>query len=273
MLAPSSFKAAGGNGRTSPSHEMTSTREITSRFHFVDLAGSERLKRTGASNEQRVKEGISINGGLLSLSNVITALADPSKPFVPFRTSKLTRILKDSLGGDSHTVMIACASALEANLAETINTLKYASRAMKIANVVKQNNGTEVGWDDIDYLRGLVLNLRKRLADGRTVTEGGDNPQSNTEVRNEELVQIRQDLEAANDALRDMTLKNARLMADLDSVQQGADAKDKDPAFMEAVGPIIDEYEKIVEKAEEDLQRCRTDLVSEELSDQHPVWY
>ena len=73
---------------------------LTSKFHFVDLAGSERLKRTGATGE-RAREGISINCGLLALGNVISALGDKSKKVshVPYRDSKLTRLLQDSLGG------------------------------------------------------------------------------------------------------------------------------------------------------------------------------
>ncbi|MEE6493062.1 hypothetical protein FKM82_016715 [Ascaphus truei] len=74
---------------------------LTAKFHFVDLAGSERLKRTGATGE-RAREGISINCGLLALGNVISALGDQSKKIfhIPYRDSKLTRLLQDSLGGN-----------------------------------------------------------------------------------------------------------------------------------------------------------------------------
>uniref|UniRef100_A0A673LTY0 Chromosome-associated kinesin KIF4-like n=1 Tax=Sinocyclocheilus rhinocerous TaxID=307959 RepID=A0A673LTY0_9TELE len=80
--------------------------------------------------------GISINRGLLSLGNVISALGDESKKgtFVPYRDSKLTRLLQDSLGGNSHTLMIACVSPADSNIEETINTLRYADRARKIKN-------------------------------------------------------------------------------------------------------------------------------------------
>ncbi|KAI8872290.1 kinesin-domain-containing protein, partial [Ramicandelaber brevisporus] len=108
---------------------------ITSKFHFVDLAGSERLKRTQAVGE-RAREGISINAGLLALGNVISALGDPSRKasHVPYRDSKLTRLLQDSLGGNAQTLMIACVSPVEANVVETLNTLKYANRARNIKN-------------------------------------------------------------------------------------------------------------------------------------------
>ncbi|KAI9280675.1 kinesin motor domain-containing protein, partial [Sporodiniella umbellata] len=104
-----------------------------SKFHFVDLAGSERLKRTAAEGDRR-KEGININAGLLALGNVISALGDPTKKghHVPYRDSKLTRLLQDSLGGNAMTLMIACVSPAESNLAETMNTLQYANRARNI---------------------------------------------------------------------------------------------------------------------------------------------
>ncbi|XP_078142737.1 kinesin family member 4 isoform X3 [Centroberyx gerrardi] len=108
---------------------------VVSKLHLVDLAGSERQKKTKAEGD-RLKEGISINRGLLSLGNVISALGDESKKstFVPYRDSKLTRLLQDSLGGNSHTLMIACISPADSNIEETINTLRYADRARKIKN-------------------------------------------------------------------------------------------------------------------------------------------
>ena len=82
------------------------------KFFFVDLAGSERAKKTGATGST-LKEGIKINLGLLELGNVISALATIEKnqsQFITYRNSKLTRILQDSLGGNSNTYMIACIS-------------------------------------------------------------------------------------------------------------------------------------------------------------------
>ena len=107
---------------------------MVAKFHFVDLAGSERAKRTGATGST-LKEGISINKGLLALGNVISALTEEGKKgHVPYRDSKLTRILQDSLGGNSRTSMIACVSPAEVNFEETLNTLKYAFRARNIKN-------------------------------------------------------------------------------------------------------------------------------------------
>lgn len=83
-----------------------------------------------------MKEGISINKGLLSLGNVISALTEEGKKsnHIPYRDSKLTRILQDSLGGNSRTTMISCVSPAESNYEETLNSIKYASRARNIKN-------------------------------------------------------------------------------------------------------------------------------------------
>ncbi|XP_016460351.1 kinesin-like protein KIN-4C [Nicotiana tabacum] len=110
---------------------------LCAKLHLVDLAGSERAKRTGA-DEMRLREGIHINRGLLALGNVISALGDEKKrkegAHIPYRDSKLTRLLQDSLGGNSKTVMIACVSPADTNAEETLNTLKYANRARNIQN-------------------------------------------------------------------------------------------------------------------------------------------
>ncbi|EFJ17816.1 hypothetical protein SELMODRAFT_2601, partial [Selaginella moellendorffii] len=107
---------------------------LRAKFHLVDLAGSERVKKTRADGD-RFSEGVHINRGLLALGNVISALgADKKRGHVPYRDSKLTRLLQDSLGGNSHTTMIACISPAASNAEETLNTLKYANRARNIQN-------------------------------------------------------------------------------------------------------------------------------------------
>ncbi|KAG0259834.1 hypothetical protein DFQ27_003872 [Actinomortierella ambigua] len=135
---------------------------LKSKFHFVDLAGSERLKRTSAIGD-RAKEGISINAGLHALGNVISALGDPSKKasHVPYRDSKLTRLLQDSLGGNALSLMIACVSPSEINLGETVNTLKYANRARNIKNASSQNQ--EVNLESPEYLRSVIQKLKGEI--------------------------------------------------------------------------------------------------------------
>ncbi|XP_068125552.1 kinesin-like protein KIF21B isoform X4 [Hyperolius riggenbachi] len=140
---------------------------LTAKFHFVDLAGSERLKRTGATGE-RAREGISINCGLLALGNVISALGDQSKKVlhVPYRDSKLTRLLQDSLGGNSQTMMIACVSPSDRDFMETLNTLKYANRARNIKNRVTANQ--EQSGQQVQALRAELARLRLELQEYKT---------------------------------------------------------------------------------------------------------
>ncbi|XP_072309352.1 kinesin-like protein KIF21A isoform X2 [Eucyclogobius newberryi] len=155
------------DNRLTNSSDINEFETLTAKFHFVDLAGSERLKRTGATGD-RAKEGISINCGLLALGNVISALGDRSKrsSHVPYRDSKLTRLLQDSLGGNSQTVMIACISPSDRDFMETLNTLKYANRARNIKNkvVVNQDRASQ----QISALRTEIARLQMELMEYKT---------------------------------------------------------------------------------------------------------
>ncbi|XP_057973619.1 kinesin-like protein KIN-4A isoform X2 [Malania oleifera] len=143
-------------GDSSPTEGM-SEEYLCAKLHLVDLAGSERAKRTG-SDGLRFKEGVHINKGLLALGNVISALGDEKKrkegAHVPYRDSKLTRLLQDSLGGNSRTVMIACISPADINAEETLNTLKYANRARNIQNKPVVNR---------DPISSEMLKMRQQL--------------------------------------------------------------------------------------------------------------
>ena len=108
------------------------------KLNIVDLAGSERLDKTGAQGEG-AKEGIKINLSLSTLCHVISSLTDPKCTFVPYRDSKLTRLLQDSLGGNTKTCMIANVGPADYNTDETLSTLRYASRAKNIQNKPKIN--------------------------------------------------------------------------------------------------------------------------------------
>uniref|UniRef100_A0A2K5HF72 Kinesin-like protein KIF21A n=1 Tax=Colobus angolensis palliatus TaxID=336983 RepID=A0A2K5HF72_COLAP len=159
--------SATDNKIISESAQMNEFETLTAKFHFVDLAGSERLKRTGATGE-RAKEGISINCGLLALGNVISALGDKSKraTHVPYRDSKLTRLLQDSLGGNSQTIMIACVSPSDRDFMETLNTLKYANRARNIKNKVMINQ--DRASQQINALRSEITRLQMELMEYKT---------------------------------------------------------------------------------------------------------
>uniref|UniRef100_A0A8C7YMJ3 Kinesin-like protein KIF21B n=1 Tax=Oryzias sinensis TaxID=183150 RepID=A0A8C7YMJ3_9TELE len=188
----------GVNGLDSNPIAQPEYETLMAKFHFVDLAGSERLKRTGATGE-RAREGISINCGLLALGNVISALGDQSKKggHVPYRDSKLTRLLQDSLGGNSHTLMIACVSPSDRDFMETLNTLKYANRARNIKNkvVVNQDKTSQ----QISALRAEIARLQMELmeykAGKRVACEDGSEGYS-------DLYQENTMLQRDNDTLR-----------------------------------------------------------------------
>ncbi|XP_044942003.1 kinesin-like protein KIF27 isoform X2 [Mustela putorius furo] len=139
-----------------------SHRQIVSKFHFVDLAGSERVTKTGNTGE-RFKESIQINSGLLALGNVISALGDPRRKssHIPYRDAKITRLLKDSLGGSAKTVMITCVSPSSSDFDESLNSLKYANRARNIRNKPTLNFSPES--DRMDEMEFEIKLLREAL--------------------------------------------------------------------------------------------------------------
>ncbi|XP_069862812.1 kinesin-like protein KIF16B isoform X2 [Dipodomys merriami] len=151
--------------------------ETVSKIHLVDLAGSERADATGATGV-RLKEGGNINKSLVTLGNVISALADLSQDaanplvkkkqvFVPYRDSVLTWLLKDSLGGNSKTIMIATISPADVNYGETLSTLRYANRAKNIINKPTINEDANVKL--IRELRAEIARLKALLAQGNQI--------------------------------------------------------------------------------------------------------
>ncbi|XP_067012385.2 kinesin-like protein Klp98A [Anabrus simplex] len=152
------------------SNDMPS--ETESKVHLVDLAGSERADASGATG-QRLKEGAHINKSLVTLGSVISALAESSSShtegkttrsvFIPYRDSVLTWLLKDSLGGNSKTIMIAAVSPADCNYGETLSTLRYANRAKNIINKPTINEDPNVKLirelrDEISKLKALLGN-------------------------------------------------------------------------------------------------------------------
>ncbi|ODN03319.1 Kinesin-like protein KIF3A [Orchesella cincta] len=136
------------------------------KLNLVDLAGSERISKTHASGD-RLKEATKINLSLSSLGNVISALVDGSS-HIPYRNSKLTRLLQDSLGGNSKTVMVATIGPVDYNLDETVNTLRYANRAKEILNCAKINEDPKDAilrkyQEEILHLRSLLEQKKLQL--------------------------------------------------------------------------------------------------------------
>ncbi|XP_052831128.1 kinesin-related protein 1-like [Octopus bimaculoides] len=182
------------------SENNTETRK-TSEINLVDLAGSERADSTGATGD-RLREGANINKSLSVLGNVISALAEQTsgkkKVVVPYRESVLTKLLKNALGGNSRTVMIAALSPANINYDETLSTLRYADRAKQIKNkaVVNEN--------PIDKLIRELKEENERL---KKYLEGNGLNNSNSSQDDEEL---RKEL----DSLQSQLTANQRLLAE-----------------------------------------------------------
>ncbi|KAG5317410.1 KI21A protein, partial [Pseudoatta argentina] len=199
--------------------ELTNEFEtLTAKFHFVDLAGSERLKRTGATGD-RAKEGISINCGLLALGNVISALGDKTKKasHIPYRDSKLTRLLQDSLGGNSQTVMIACVSPSDRDFMETLSTLKYANRARNIKNkvIINQDKSSRTIASLRREIQQLQLELMEYRQGKRIVGEDGVNDAwHENQMLSSELQSLRTRVKALSETVDALTAKNSLLLAE-----------------------------------------------------------
>uniref|UniRef100_A0A8C9F3J3 Kinesin family member 4A n=1 Tax=Pavo cristatus TaxID=9049 RepID=A0A8C9F3J3_PAVCR len=215
-----------------------------SKLHLVDLAGSERQKKTKAEGD-RLKEGININRGLLCLGNVISALGEENKKggFVPYRDSKLTRLLQDSLGGNSHTLMIACVSPADSNLEETLNTLRYADRARKIKNKPIVNVDPQAA--ELHHLKQQVQQLQVLLLQAH----GGTLPVSINMAPSENLQSLME--------------KNQSLMEENEKLSRGlSEAAGQTAQMLERIILTEQENEKMNAKLEQLQQHavCKLDL-------------
>lgn len=197
--------ATGMNDHSSRSHAILTLKitqycpdsksNLSSKLNLVDLAGLERADKTGNTGE-KFKESVFINTGLLALGNVIRALANPKQNciHVPYRGSKLTRLLQDSLGGTAHTLMVTCVSPSNHSVPESMGILNFASQAHRISNrpEVTQTevesfpaswNPIEARLGELEYevktLRELLKEKEQEIERERTIRRAGDS-NSNT---------------------------------------------------------------------------------------------
>lgn len=186
---------------------------------------------------------------------------------VPYRDSKLTRLLQDSLGGNAHTLMIACVSPAEWNAAETINTLKYANRARNIKNRAVLNE-KEDGWDDIEWLQGTVTRLRKELKlikDGSiaVVNDAPHEPEGASKKVLAQMTELQNNYEDLRSKFVERTEELTRLRRELGekhrSTSNGA-LGSATARYEEIVGPVIEEYEKTIGAMEAELGLNRAAL-------------
>ncbi|XP_054244936.1 kinesin-like protein KIF3A [Indicator indicator] len=152
------------------------------KLHLVDLAGSERQAKTGATG-QRLKEATKINLSLSTLGNVISALVDGKSTHVPYRNSKLTRLLQDSLGGNSKTMMCANIGPADYNYDETISTLRYANRAKNIKNKARINEDPKDAL--LRQFQKEIEELKKKLEEGEEIS-GSETSDSEEEDEDDE---------------------------------------------------------------------------------------
>ncbi|XP_044136763.1 kinesin-like protein KIF3A isoform X6 [Bufo gargarizans] len=214
------------------------------KLHLVDLAGSERQGKTGATG-QRLKEATKINLSLSTLGNVISALVDGKSTHVPYRNSKLTRLLQDSLGGNSKTMMCANIGPADYNYDETISTLRYANRAKNIKNKARINEDPKDAL--LRQFQKEIEELKKKLEEGEEIS-GSD--ESGTDDDDDEDGEIGEDGEK----------KKRR--------KEQAGKKKVSPDKMAEMQARIDEERKVLEAKldmeEEERNRARAELEKRE---------
>ncbi|XP_041444664.1 kinesin-like protein KIF3A isoform X2 [Xenopus laevis] len=238
------------------------------KLHLVDLAGSERQSKTGATG-QRLKEATKINLSLSTLGNVISALVDGKSTHVPYRNSKLTRLLQDSLGGNSKTMMCANIGPADYNYDETISTLRYANRAKNIKNKARINEDPKDAL--LRQFQKEIEDLKKKLEQGEDVSGSDD---SGTEEDDDEDGEIGEDGEkkkkrrgsSSSSSSSDSTVIERPVDKCLPSKKKGS------PDKMAEMQARIDEERKALEakldmeeeernKARAELERREKDLV------------
>ncbi|XP_044136762.1 kinesin-like protein KIF3A isoform X5 [Bufo gargarizans] len=233
------------------------------KLHLVDLAGSERQGKTGATG-QRLKEATKINLSLSTLGNVISALVDGKSTHVPYRNSKLTRLLQDSLGGNSKTMMCANIGPADYNYDETISTLRYANRAKNIKNKARINEDPKDAL--LRQFQKEIEELKKKLEEGEEIS-GSD--ESGTDDDDDE------DGEIGEDGEKKKRRKGSSSSSSSDStvierpVEKLLPSKKKvSPDKMAEMQARIDEERKVLEAKldmeEEERNRARAELEKRE---------
>uniref|UniRef100_A0A673NLH2 Kinesin-like protein KIF13B n=1 Tax=Sinocyclocheilus rhinocerous TaxID=307959 RepID=A0A673NLH2_9TELE len=248
--------------------------EKVSKLSLVDLAGSERAAKTGAAGE-RLKEGSNINKSLTTLGLVISALADQGagknkNKFVPYRDSVLTWLLKDSLGGNSRTAMVATVSPSADNYDETLSTLRYADRAKSIVNhaVVNEDPNARI----IRELREEVEKLRDQLtqAESMKAPELKDRLEESEKLIQEMTVtweeKLRKTEEIAQE--RQKQLESLGISLQSSGIKVGEDKcflvnLNADPALNELLVYYLKEHTKVGSADSQDIQLCGMGIQAE----------
>ncbi|KAJ3207036.1 Kinesin-like protein kif3a [Dinochytrium kinnereticum] len=224
------------------------------KLHLVDLAGSERQSKTGATGD-RLKEATKINLSLSALGNVISALVDGKSSHIPYRDSKLTRLLQDSLGGNARTLMIATLSPASYNYDETLSTLRYANRAKNIKNKPKVNEDPKDAM--LREFQEEIRRLKQELEAAQLNTIDGPEGQVRVIEEIEEVEEVEEvdesgtgsddtDPESSTRSLRPRTKESKRKRRKAKQPSTGAAQNDEGPRAFRGVPK-----EKLAEMAAE----------------------
>lgn len=225
------------------------------KLNLVDLAGSERQAKTGATGD-RLKEATKINLSLSALGNVISALVDGKSQHIPYRDSKLTRLLQDSLGGNTKTVMCANCGPAGYNFDETISTLRYANRAKNIKNKPKINEDPKDAMlrefqDEIKRLKDQLANQSSNsvgcsAADGKVVME---------ERVVEKVVEVEKIVEVQGAATEE-ELAELKAAADKETEQMRRQAEAEMKEVLDSQNRTTKEREKLRQKLDAEADRA-----------------
>ncbi|XP_062827399.1 kinesin-like protein KIF17 isoform X2 [Anolis carolinensis] len=223
------------------------------KLNLVDLAGSERQSKTGAVGE-RLKEATKINLSLSALGNVISALADGRSKHVPYRDSKLTRVLQDSLGGNTKTLMIACLSPADNNYDESLSTLRYAHRAKNIKNKPRINEDPKDALlrEYQEEIKTLKAILAQQLNSGRCQELSLPLPSeaAKPEVKTEPSLESQVDVEKEKQQIREEYEEQlARLKADYEAEQESRVRLEED------ISALRNAFEQRFHTLEENLKK------------------
>ncbi|CAH2010923.1 unnamed protein product [Acanthoscelides obtectus] len=228
------------------------------KLNLVDLAGSERQTKTGATGE-RLREATKINLSLSALGNVISALVDGKAKHIPYRDSKLTRLLQDSLGGNTRTLMVACISPSSRDYMETLSTLRYANRAKNIHNKPKINEDPKDAilrqyQEEIDRLKALLQDNQNRDISDEFELIPYPEINKNVQSHNAEL-----------DAKRDRLLQEYQdEMRKLKNLHESE--KQEKESILKQIETIKAEYNRNIKKLNEEIEekKSKKQLCSQE---------
>lgn len=270
-------RATGMNEESSRSHSILSIMIETltqieggqhvrsARLNLVDLAGSERAVKTGATGEG-FKEGVHINYELMILGNCIAALTSKTS-HIPYRDSKLTMILRDSLGGNARTVMIAALGPASYNFSETMSTLRYAERAKKIENKPKVN---------MDPKDALLLKYQEELAALQAQLNGTAGPGGVVQSEEDRIAEMEAEFEkqkkklaeASNLANAEKKTMQKELEAKQKEIQQEKEKKAQFEARLQELGKYLvnggRDLRKRTEQNEQEIAKIREKLKQRE---------